>query len=159
MHIYVRVFLSVSLYSYITRFTCHSWKGILTHSKDLLRRDPPIFVVIPKVRLGMPGICRILQAVLRVLSGCSSQDHFALSFVFFNQMKHIACNSLIYCMLPFVIILLYYCRSANPIETPSCHFIGRFCSVTVYTGQACGPVQHSVYHLGVCLCAVLKEGI
>lgn len=151
MHIYVDVFLSVSLHFYITWFTCHSWKGILRHSKDLLRRDPPIFVVIPKVRLGMSGICHILQVVLRVLSGCSSQDHFALSFVlFFNLMKHIASNSLIYCMLLFVIILLYYCKSANLIETLSCHFICRFCSVTVCTGQACGPVQHSIYHLGVC---------
>lgn len=70
--------------------------------------------------------------------------------LFFNLMKHIASNSLIYCMLLFVIILLYYCKSANLIETLSCHFICRFCSVTVCTGQACGPVQHSIYHLGVC---------
>ncbi len=102
MRTYLFMYFCLFLYFYFTWFTCHSSKGILSDSKDLLRRDPHFFLFFfflfflrlfpnPKFRPGMSGICHIWQGLHRVFSGCSRPRPLcAFSQCFFFNLKHIA---------------------------------------------------------------------
>lgn len=87
-----------------------------------------------------------------ILSGCSSQDHFAVCFfcwcfLFLKRWNNFLCNYLIFRMLLLVIILLYYSK-CQLIEIQSYHFTSGFNSVTVCTGPAWHLIISS-YHLGL----------
>lgn len=148
-------FFSVSLYFYITRFTCHS-KGIFSHSKDLLRRIhfvsfiffPLLFLVIPRFRLRMCGFWHILHHLVRMFQPrplCCL--FFCWCFLFLKRWNNFLCNYLIFRMLLLVIILLYYSK-CQLIEIQSYHFTSGFNPVTVCTGPAWHLIISS-YHLGL----------
>lgn len=113
--------ISSCIFVCFTCFTCHSSKGILNGSKDLLRRDPPLYsgyFQIPNLNWECLEFGTSCGCFVEFSLDVPGQDHFALFhiFFFFNSWNILICICLIYCMLLFVSVNHCCCvieKSAN----------------------------------------------